>query len=86
MLVDYNKKFLKRAAKLQKKDARALVEAISLFEHNTHHPDLRNHPLKGTMKPRRSIDITHDLRALYIEIDDTTVLFTDIGTHSELYE
>jgi len=47
---------------------------------------LRNHALKGSKLGIRSIDAAFDLRILFIEeADYTLVLLLDLGTHSKLY-
>jgi addiction module RelE/StbE family toxin len=61
-----------------------IQERITIFSENPLHPILRNHSLKGKYKNYRSIDITGDMRALYLQ-QETEVIFDIIGTHSQLY-
>ena len=68
------------AAELRKK----LQEKIKLFADNPLAPTLRNHALKGKYKEYRSIDITGDVRALYLQ-QDNEAIFDAVGTHSQLY-
>ena len=46
---------------------------------------LNNHPLKGKWSGYRSINISGDLRALYKEMGEDKVIFTNIGSHNQLY-
>ncbi len=61
-----------------------LLERISCFGDNPLHPTLRNHALRGKYKAYRSIDITGDIRALYVQ-NGNDVVFDVVGTHSQLY-
>ena len=74
-----------RSAKLLRPNVRnKLSERVELFIHDSNHAQLRNHELKGKWIGYRSIDITGDIRALYLVRDDE-VIFDAIGTHSQLY-
>ena len=59
--------------------------AIALFEGNPEHASLRNHPLRGKWHNCKSISAGGDLRLHYRVIDDRTVLFVAVGSHSQLY-
>lgn len=84
MKVSYTKNFIKQAEKLPAKLQAKVYEHIKLFRDNPLHPNLRNHPLKGKYTAYRSINITGDYRALYLQKEDEAV-FDKIGTHSQLY-
>lgn len=84
MKITYSKEFIKQAEKLPAKLQLQLFERISLFSDNPLHPRLRNHPLKGKHAVYRSINITGDYRALYLQKEDKAI-FDKIGTHSQLY-
>lgn len=45
-------------------------------------PVLRNHQLKGKYKGYRSIDVTDDVRALYLQKEHEAI-FDAVGTHSQ---
>lgn len=77
----FQKKYLKLSEKLRIQ----VRNRIFLFENNSSHPLLRNHPLKGKYKGYSSINITSDYRAIYTAIDKDTIEFTDIDTHDKLY-
>jgi len=86
MIVRYRKEFIAQFKKLPKKQRSSVESAIELFLQNPHHPTLRNHPLKGEWQKYRSISAGGDLRVHYRSIDDKTVLFVAVGSHSQLYK
>ena len=84
MNISYSKNFVTQAKKLNPKTRQKLLQRVGLFSENPLHPTLRNHQLKGKWKDYRSIDITGDVRALYLQREDEAI-FDAIGTHSQLY-
>lgn len=84
MNISYSKNFIGQAKKLNPKTRQRLLERIELFSDNPLHPTLRNHQLRGKYKDFRSIDITGDIRALYLQREDEAI-FNVVGTHSQLY-
>lgn len=84
MTVSYTKNFIKQAKKLNPELRVKLYQSIKMFCENPLQPALRNHPLKGQFKSYRSIDITGDLRALYLQ-QENQAIFDVVGTHSQLY-
>lgn len=84
MTIAYSKAFIKQAKKLSPDLRKKLQAKIKLFASNPLDPTLRNHALKGKYKEYRSIDITGDIRALYLQNEDETI-FDAVGTHSQLY-
>lgn len=84
MKISYSKEFVKQAEKLSPKLQLQLYENITLFRDNPLNQRLRNHVLKGKYSAYRSINITGDYRALYMQQEDE-VIFDKIGTHSQLY-
>ena len=86
MRLVFHKRFDKMAAKLPTKIKQKMAERVVLFARNPLDTTLRNHPLHTPYGGSYSIDITGDYRAIYQLIDDETVLFTHIGTHSQLYK
>ena len=84
MNIEYSKNFIKQAKKLDAPIRKRLLERITVFTENPVQPSLRNHALKGRYKSYRSIDITGDVRALYLQ-DEDRIIFDTIGTHSQLY-
>lgn len=84
MKITYSKEFIKQAEKLPAKLQVKLYEHIQLFNDNPLNPSLRNHPLKGKYSAYRSINITGDYRALYLQKENEAI-FDKLGTHSQLY-
>lgn len=78
----YDKSFKKKDKFIQKK----ALERIKLFIQNPFNVVLNNHALTGEYEKRRSFNVTGDCRILFYYADQYTVIFTDIGTHPELYE
>jgi mRNA interferase YafQ len=82
--ISYSRGFTAQAKSLTPEQRRALRAAIELFDANPLHPVLRNHALKGKYKPFRSINVTPDVRALYLQKSHEAV-FVAVGTHRQLY-
>ena len=85
MNINYSKKFSKQFAKAPKKIQFAFKERLMIFMNNKFDSPLNNHQLIGEYSEYRSINITGDWRAIYEEIDDETVYFMYLATHSNLY-
>jgi addiction module RelE/StbE family toxin len=78
----FNKAFSKISPKIQAK----FYEATEILLINPLDPRLRKHALSGKFKGIWTINITGDWRLLYEEINESTILLLDIGTHSQLYK
>jgi len=85
MEIRYSPRFRKQYVKSNKKVKIAFNSRLELFLQNAHHPLLKNHSLTGEFKGYRSINITGDWRAIYLERRDA-VIFITLGTHSQLYK
>lgn len=90
MDIKFSKIFRKQYSKASLKIQSAFGERLQLFEKHTHNSLLRNHLLTGDYRGFRSINITGDWRALYIEKVSPTgkivIEFMLFGTHSQLYK
>lgn len=88
--IDYSKRFDKQLSKAPTNIKKAFRQRLSLFLENKHHPQLHNHTLKGRYEGMRSINVTGDWRAIYIEKfvphDQRVIIFHVLGTHSQLYK
>lgn len=84
MQIDFSRSFKKDLRKAPLEIQEAATERIDLFRRNPYHPFLRSHPLRGKWLGYCSINITGDWRAVY-EVQNKTVLFVALGTHSQLY-
>jgi len=87
MKVKYHKRFEKQFKKLLEKDKQKVLKTIEIFVINPHHNILRNHSLKGALSGKRSISAGSNLRIIFEEINDyTLVIFLDLGRHNRVYK
>jgi len=77
--------FTKQSKKLPKKVKEKFEQKLMVFISDAYSFELNNHQLTVEWLGHRSIDITGDIRAIYIE-DSGIIIFKAIGTHSQLYE
>jgi addiction module RelE/StbE family toxin len=80
-----SKRFLKEFTKLPKETKIKTLASLKLFVENPKNPALRKHALTGKWKGHFSIDVTGDIRAVYIRVETRVAYFVAIGSHSELY-
>jgi addiction module RelE/StbE family toxin len=85
MIIQYTPRFKKQYKKLSVKLQNQFDERLQLFFEDPTNPMLRTHPLKGTYSGYWSINISGDLRAIYLQKGDELIIFALIGTHSQLY-
>jgi addiction module RelE/StbE family toxin len=85
MKIDYTKNFEKQYLKLPEKIQNKFKSRLRLFLLDPYAPQLRNHSLRGKYEGFYSINVTGDIRALYRIENEQIVLFSFIGTHSQLY-
>lgn len=89
MPIRFSKAFSKQYEKADKRIKSAFEKRLKLFKNNLQNPLLNNHPLTGKYKDCRSINITGDWRAIYIESREDrefVIIFIALGTHSQLYK
>lgn len=85
MRVLYHKNFNKEYKKLSFKVKEQFKIRLRLFLENPFNPLLDNHALHGKWINFRSINVTGDFRAIYKYLNNDTVEFVIINTHSNLY-
>lgn len=86
MQIKYHRVFTKRFKKLPKKLQVKTHEIIEKFTKDPYDKSLRNHPLKGSQQGKRAFSITGDMRIIFEEYENyTLVLILDIGTHNQVY-
>ena len=85
MKIIFHKTFEKRYKKFPGKIKQKIKERNILFEKDPYNPILSNHALNGKYTGYRSISVTGNIRIIYKFLDKDTVLFSELGTHSELY-
>lgn len=80
-----SKRFEKDFSKLPKKIKTKTLDKLQIFINNPMDSTLNNHPLVGKWGGCRSINITGDIRAVYVPAEHHIVQFVAIGSHSDLY-
>lgn len=81
-----SKFFDKQFNKLQSKIKRKVLVRIKLFLVHPTDRTFNDHPLNGEWKGCRSINITGDIRVIYILESNELIRLVAVGSHSELYE
>ena len=85
MRVSYHRTFDKQFKKLKSSVQEKFKERRNLFLSDQFHPVLNNHSLHPPFAGSRSINISGDYRAIFKYVSDDLIIFTDIGTHHELF-
>ncbi len=74
--------FIKKHPDLKERYKKTLLH----LKANPHHPSLRLHKLKGTLKEYHSISISMSYRVtLELIIMDKEIILIDIGKHDDVY-
>ena len=81
---NFKRAYKSRIAK-NSKLSKQTAKRIETFRKNPTHPTLHNHPLKGKRKGFRSFSISGDIRIVFYQEFDNTVVFIDIGTNNQVY-
>lgn len=84
MIIVFHRDFKKSYHKLPSKIINKLDERLRLFVKDEFDPVLNNHALKGKYLGYRSINVTGDIRAIFLR-DTKNALFVAIDSHSNLY-
>lgn len=85
MEVELSSNFLKRARKLSSREKRRLSERTEWFRRNPRDPRLKTHALTGKLKGLYSFSITYGKRVTYLLVNPSAAVFTDVGSHNEVY-
>ena len=87
MRVTLHRQFEKDYAKLDSNSRLKVDLAISKFKQNPFDPVLKNHPLHGIMKGKKAISASNNLRIIFEEHKNyTLVIFLQTGTHNQVYQ
>lgn len=86
LIATYSKNFKKSFKKKDKFIQEKTRERIRLLRKDPSNILLNNHKLHGEYDGCNSINITGNFRAVFKCLDEDHVVFSDIGTHPELYE
>lgn len=60
-------------------------ERLKLFNKQTNDPFIKSHKLAGKFQGYSAFSITGDIRVIYVQESEDTVLFIDVGTHNQVY-
>ena len=85
MQIDFKKKFCKDYAKSPEEIRSSFRKRLSLFRINKYDKLLNNHQLSGDSSFLRSINVTGDWRALFVDNNDS-IIFVALDKHSNLYK
>ncbi|MFH1462659.1 MAG: type II toxin-antitoxin system mRNA interferase toxin, RelE/StbE family [bacterium] len=86
MKIRFHRNFERQYKRLRKNEKARVRERLALFLQDEFNAVLNNHPLRGSYKGYRSINIAGDLRAIYKHQDLNVRIFVAIDTHSNLYK
>lgn len=86
MRIEFSKKFMKRYKKLKTNQQKKIDHTLALFKIDPTSSRLKSHKLRGGMKKRQAISAGGDLRLIFEEHKNyTLVLFLDVGSHNQVY-
>lgn len=60
-------------------------ERLAIFIKDKKSSILKDHKLKGKLKGKRAFSIAGDIRVIYVEESKNMIVFTDIGSHNQVY-
>ncbi len=86
MRIAKGKQFERQYKKLHRKTQKQFAERLKLFLSNKNHPLLHVHSLAGEYKGLFSFNVSGDIRVIYDDSYDDTIILVSIGSHSELYK
>ncbi len=86
MNAKFSKKFIKQYNIAPDFIQQSFDAKVNIFLLDKFDLRLNNHQLSGKLKKLRSINISGDWRALFVELGNGDVIFEAIGTHSQLYK
>jgi mRNA-degrading endonuclease YafQ of YafQ-DinJ toxin-antitoxin module len=58
---------------------------VAWFQADPHDPRLRTHKLSGELREFWSFSVEYDVRVVFLFVGPKRALFTDIGSHDEVY-
>lgn len=77
--------FGQRYKKLSSSIKKKAVEREKIFKRNPFDSRLNTHKLHGERKEEWAYSVDRSYRIIFMFLDGNQVLYTDIGTHNELY-
>lgn len=85
MRIAKGKWFEKQYEKLPVRTQKQFIVRLKLFLDNKDHPLLNVHSLTGKYQGLYSFNVNADMRVIYDDSYDDTIILVYIGSHSELY-
>ncbi|MDP3948984.1 MAG: type II toxin-antitoxin system mRNA interferase toxin, RelE/StbE family [bacterium] len=85
MIIILSSRFKKSFRKLHAGIQEKAINRISVFRKNLFDPVIGTHKLHGEKKEEWAFSIDYSYRISFIFLENGKVLFTDIGTHDQLY-
>ena len=86
MTIDYSRGFLRKIKKLPIEEQRRLSERIEWFKKDPRDSRLKVHMLAGKMKGYFALSLDYSKRVVFVWMDEQVVLFTDVGSHDQVYK
>ncbi len=86
MRIDFHRSFDKQYKNLSIKQKKQFTGRLAVLTIDKTNTILNNHPLKSKYLGYRSINITGDVRAIFIEHAADHLEFVYIGKHAQLYD
>ncbi len=83
--IRFHRNFEKQFKKLPASVKQRFFKRLEIFEQFPYHPTLNTHILRGTFDGYQSINVTGDVRAIFMMNDRNIAFFVAIGTHGQLY-
>ncbi|MFA5831805.1 MAG: type II toxin-antitoxin system mRNA interferase toxin, RelE/StbE family [Candidatus Paceibacterota bacterium] len=85
MNILFHRHFGKSYKKFPKKVQEQFKERLKAFTDDPFDPILGNHALHGEYAGFRSINVTGDIRAIYKVLNESSIEFALLDSHSNLY-
>ena len=83
--VTFEKHWLKYLNKLTDKEKDNLKTRLAMFKEDIFDKRLKTHRLKGNLKEYYSFSITYSDRIIFRLLDDSEILFIEVGSHDICY-
>lgn len=88
MIIKYSKDFIKSYKKRIRSNLKLkkrFEERLEIFIEDQSSPVLKNHLLSGKMRNFRSFSVAGDMRVIYFQENDDSIIFIDVGSHNQVY-
>ena len=79
------KRAFKKRLKNQADTEAKFWKTVEMFVNDPYDPRLKTHKLSGQLKDLWSFRVEYDVRVIFYFVEETKVVFVDIGTHDEVY-